>query len=436
MDVQIYISVNLIKTHTPAPRAAPFTLQSDMKLKPSPAELYLILKDAVMAFSQDNAPRLAAATAYYAISSIGPLIFLAIAIAGIFLNGKASDPTFVSTMTHKAMSLVQDMLGPSADQSTVEGIQSLVTGLLDGANKQLHRQFNNDFLNSMSLIVGFVTLFMTTTSLFLQFQAALNSMWGVEPKAGIGEMIRSRLVGFLLVIFFSALVIAYVGGNTYLSVLATHLGDNFGMGAVFARIFSGLLAMLFFTPVFAALYKWLPAVKLRWQQVWVGGAVTAVLFVIAQAAIGVYFARATPGSIYGGASTLFIILLWIYFSSMVIFFGAEVTWVYSQHTDEQLLDSSGKAVPQPKSGLRLSSLPPRPLPRGYVPQPVPPTHRPHLTGAFVNAALALLALPTVLVMRLLGLTRFFERPTQTPSDFRFRHYPQRTGRRFKKKAKK
>lgn len=382
-----------------------------MKLKPTPAELFLILKDAAMAFSQDNAPRLAAATAYYAISSIGPLVFLAIALAGIFLNGKAMDDNFSNDMTQKAMGVVQNILG-TTDKVTLDGISSLIQNLL----KHIGDQFNSKGNNALALIIGFSTLFMTTTGLFLQFQSALNSMWGVKPRAGIAEMIRSRLVGFLMVIGFSALVLAYIGMNTYITVAA----QNMGINTLFVRGLSGLLAMVIFTPIFAALYKWLPAVRLRWQQVWVGGAVTSVLFVLAQAAIGVYFARTTPGSIYGGASTLFIILLWIYFSSMVIFFGAEVTWVYSQHTDDQLVDTEGKAIPAPKANLRLKSLPPRPQPRGYVPAPVPPVRRPKMSNAFVNALLALLALPTVLVLRLLGLTSLFDGKAMTPKDFRFR----------------
>ncbi len=393
-----------------------------MKLKPTPAELYLILKDAVMAFSQDNAPRLAAATAYYAISSIGPLIFLAIAVAGIVLNGKAADPTFIASATQQALDLVKNLMGPSATPEFMSSVSELVTNLITGVS----RQFNNAGANTLALLTGIFTLFLTSTSLFLQVQGALNAMWDVKPKQGIGEMIRTRLVGFFMVLFFSFLVILYIAGNTYLSVIATRMGDNFGMGALFARIVSGLLAMVFFTPVFAAMYKWLPALRLKWQQVIVGGAVTAVLFVLAQVAIGIYFARATPGSIYGGASTLFVVLLWIYFSSMVIYFGAEVTWVYSQNTDDQLTDTQGNPVPSPKTTLPLKSLPPRPLPRGYVRPPLPAMRRPNMLAAFVNAALALLALPTVIVLRLLGLTRLLNPKGVTPKDFRFREYARKT----------
>lgn len=378
-----------------------------MKLKPSPQALFLILKDAALAFSQDNAPRLAAATAYYAISSIGPLVFLAIASAGIFLNGKVSDPTFVDGLSQKVIGVARNILG-TTDPETLQRVAEFVRTLLDGVSKQ----FENGGANTLALLTGFVTLFMTATGLFAQFQGALNSMWGVQPKVGFVAMVRSRVVGFLLVVTFSALVLAFIAGNTYLSVLMAHLGDAAGIGGLLTRLISGLLAMLFFTPVFAALYKWLPAVRLRWSQVLVGGAVTSVLFVLSQAFIGMYFARATPGSIYGGASTLFIILLWIYFSSMVIFFGAEVTWVYSQYADGHLLDASGQPISK-----ATSQLPVHPLPRGEVRPVAPPLARPSLISALVNALVALLAIPSVIALRLLGNR---QKSALRPQDFRFR----------------
>nr|WP_312846412.1 YhjD/YihY/BrkB family envelope integrity protein [Deinococcus rubellus] len=167
----------------------------------------------------------------------------------------------------------------------------------------------------------------------------------------------------------------------------------------------------FFTPVFAATYKWLPAVNLKWRQVWVGGASTSVLFVLAQAAIGFYFARATPGSVYGAASTLFIVLLWIYFSSMVVFFGAEVTWVYSQRPGEK--EALGVAEGQ-RSRAKAGALglrnryPTHPL--HHPPRPAPPMRPPAVGRSFLSAGLAVLALPSVLVLGLLRAVGLIRRP--------------------------
>ena len=355
-----------------------------MKVK----ELFALLTDAVSAFGQDNAPRLAAAIAYYAISSIGPILFLAITVAGIVFQGQDTQQ-----LTARLTGAVQNILGSASDAQTSQNISDFVGTLV----KSLKDQFNNSGTNTLAVLIGVATLFLTSTSLFLQLQGALNTLWDVKPHPGVWAMIRTRLIGFLMVIVFGALVVGYVAGNTYLTALTRQIGETVGQGANFARLGTVLLAMLFFTPVFAAVYKWLPAANLKWRQVWIGGAVTSVLFVLAQVAIGIYFARATPGGIYGAASTLFAVLLWIYFSSMVVFFGAEVTWVYSQKYEGMLRKSSAPAP--------LAEPEPAPPPPTIPAAPLKP---PGVGRALGSAALSLLALPSVLllgVLRAAGLLR-------------------------------
>ena len=373
-----------------------------MKLRP--ADLFSLLRDAVNAFNQDNAPRLAAAIAYYAISSIGPILFLIITFAGILFRGQNPDQ-----ITNSITDILQNALGSNTDPETSKNINDFVQGLV----QSLSKQFANAGANTLAIFTGLITLFLTSTGLFLQLQGALNTLWDVKPKPGFGEIVRTRLIGFLMVIVFGALVVAYVAVNAYLSALTKQLGDTVGQGANFARVGSALLAMLFFTPVFAATYKWLPAVNLKWRQVWVGGAVTAVLFVLSQAAIGIYFARTTPGSVYGAASTLFIVLLWIYFSSMVVFFGAEVTWVYSQRPGEKqdIASDEGQASVEKAAALGLQPSTPEPLPHPAPPRPAQMTP-PRVSSAIGNALLAVLALPAVLVLgvlRAFGLVRRLRR---------------------------
>ncbi|WP_161881604.1 YihY/virulence factor BrkB family protein [Deinococcus alpinitundrae] len=369
-------------------------------MKARAKELFTLLRDAAKAFNEDNAPRLAAAIAYYAISSIGPILFLIITVAGILFQGQNTQD-----VTNKIIDVVQNVLGsgssPEFSSNTTEFVGKLV--------ESLSKQFANAGTNTLAIFTGLATLFLTSTGLFLQLQGALNALWDVKPKPGLLSMIRTRVIGFLMVIVFGALVVAYVAGNAYLSSLTKQLGDTVGQGANFVRLGSALLAMLFFTPVFAATYKWLPAVDLKWRQVWVGGASTSVLFVLAQAAIGVYFARATPGSVYGAASTLFIVLLWIYFSSMVVFFGAEVTWVYSQRPGEKevLAGTEGQGSRAKAGALGLH--PPRPThPPHHPPRPAPPMRPPAVRRSLLSAGLAVLALPSVLVLgllRVVGLVR-------------------------------
>lgn len=365
-------------------------------------ELFTLLRDAAKAFNEDNAPRLAAAIAYYAISSIGPILFLIITVAGIFFQGQNTD-----AVTQKIIDVVQNVLGNGSNaefsSSTTEFISKLVKSLSD--------QFANAGANTLAIFTGLATLFLTSTGLFLQLQGALNALWDVKPKPGLLAMVRTRVIGFLMVIVFGALVVVYVAGNTYLSALTKQLGDTVGQGANFARLGSGLLAMVFFTPVFAATYKWLPAVNLKWRQVWVGGASTSVLFVLAQAAIGFYLARATTNSVYGAAGTLFIVLLWIYFSSMVVFFGAEVTWVYSQRPGEReaLAGAEGQGSRAKAGALGLHNRYPTHPPH-HPPRPAPPMRPPAVGRSLLSAGLSVLALPSVLVLGLLRAVGLIRRP--------------------------
>ncbi|AZI42132.1 YihY/virulence factor BrkB family protein [Deinococcus psychrotolerans] len=365
-------------------------------MNPKLKTLFELLKDAVSAFNQDNAPRLAAALAYYAISSVGPILFLIVTVAGIVFQGQDR-----AAITQQLTDVVQNALGSSGDPETSKNISQFVGSFV----KNISDQFDNPSANTLAIFTGLATLFLTSTGLFLQLQGALNALWDVKPAPGILGMIRTRLIGFLMVLVFGALVVVFIAGNTYLTALTKQIGDTVGQGANFARLGTGLLAMVFFTPVFAATFKWLPAVNLKWRQVWTGGAITAVLFVLSQAAIGVYFARATPGSVYGAASTLFVVLLWIYFSSMVIFFGAEVTWVYSQRPGEkeQLAGVQGRASTAKAAALGLHER--RPIhPPHHAPRPPLPLRPPPLGRAAGSAALSVLALPSVLVLGLLRLT--------------------------------
>ncbi|MFC4426582.1 YihY/virulence factor BrkB family protein [Deinococcus navajonensis] len=396
----------------------------------SAGELLTVLKEAAQAFGQDKAPRLAAAIAYYAMFSIAPLLLFAVVIAGRFLTNDA----VVDQLFGPAGMLAQNL---GADAATF--LRTLIP-----KEDALHKG------TLIASIIGFVTLFMGATGLFVQLQDALNSMWGADPapKQGVIQMVKTRLVSFVMILLIGVLLFVFLGVNTYLSAIATDLGARFGVGAFLVRLLTFGLSALFLTPVFAAIFKFLPTLKLEWREVLVGGAITAVLFTAGQIAIGIYFGRAAPGSAFGAAGTLVALLLWIYYSGMIFFFGAESTWVYSQKFGSQAggaansakkmaLAEKGAAIdPTPSAQERsaptnggpvrdsrgrvigLSSAdgsPQGPAPAGTTRWPFrrrtprprkvarAPSLLPSLGGALWNALSALLAIPTVLVLRLVGL---------------------------------
>ncbi|AWT34637.1 hypothetical protein GCM10008956_30910 [Deinococcus arenae] len=384
-----------------------------MRLKP--ADLFTLLREAFLAFGQDKAPRLAAAIAYYAMFSIAPLLLLAVAVAGRFLTDSAVlDQLFGPT------GLVSQNLGTD----TAEFLRGLIKpdSLLKGS--------------LVATIAAFVTLFMGATGLFVQVQDALNSMWGADPAPpqGIVNILWTRVKSFLMIIAIGLLLIVFLGLNTYLSAIAQGLGDTIGAGAFFVRLGTALLSTLFLAPVFAGVYKVLPDVKLQWHEVWVGGFFTSTLFTLGQLGIGLYLGQAAPGSAFGAAATLIVLLLWIYYSAMIFFFGAEVTWVYSQKfgthaggaantakkealaaqgvdidptesaQERDAKDAAGRPAQDARGRVLGVAVPKLPRVLKQVPRREEGRMLPTVRAALWNALTAVLAVPVVIVLRLLGIT--------------------------------
>lgn len=384
-----------------------------MRLKP--ADLFTLLREAFLAFGQDKAPRLAAAIAYYAMFSIAPLLLLAVAVAGRFLTDSA-----VLDQLFGPAGLVSQNLGTD----TAEFLRGLIKpdSLLKGS--------------LVATIAAFVTLFMGATGLFVQVQDALNSMWGADPAPpqGIVNILWTRVKSFLMIIVIGLLLIVFLGLNTYLSAIAQTLGDTIGAGAFFVRLGTALLSTLFLAPVFAGVYKVLPDVKLQWHEVWVGGFFTSTLFTLGQLGIGLYLGQAAPGSAFGAAATLIVLLLWIYYSAMIFFFGAEVTWVYSQKfgthaggaantakkealaaqgvdidptesaQERDAKDAAARPAQDARGRVLGVAVPTLPRVLKQVPRREEGRMLPTVRAALWNAVTAVLAVPVVIVLRLLGIT--------------------------------
>ena len=384
-----------------------------MRLKP--ADLFTLLREAFLAFGQNKAPRLAAAIAYYAMFSIAPLLLLAVAVAGRFLTDSA-----VLDQLFGPAGLVSQNLGTD----TAEFLRGLIKpdSLLKGS--------------LVATIAAFVTLFMGATGLFVQVQDALNSMWGADPAPpqGIVNILWTRVKSFLMIIAIGLLLIVFLGLNTYLSAIAQSLGDTIGAGAFFVRLGTALLSTLFLAPVFAGVYKVLPDVKLQWHEVWVGGFFTSTLFTLGQLGIGLYLGQAAPGSAFGAAATLIVLLLWIYYSAMIFFFGAEVTWVYSQKfgthaggaantakkealaaqgvdidptesaQERDAKDAAARPAQDARGRVLGVAVPTLPRVLKQVPRREEGRMLPTVRAALWNAVTAMLAVPVVIVLRLLGIT--------------------------------
>ena len=271
-----------------------------------------LIKAAFRDFLDDDGPRLAAALSYYTVFSLPPLLILIVMIAGAFV-----DPENVQGR------LVQEMGGVLGQ----EGAQQIQT-MIRNANRPGSGGPLMTVLSIAALIFG-------ATGAFGQLQAALNDAWEVEPEAekgGIMGMVLKRVLSFgmILVIAFLLLV------SMVLSAALSSAGGAIvgvlpgAVGGVALWAFDLGLSLLVVTGLFAAIFKILPDAEVAWRDVWVGGFLTAVLFVVGKALLGLYIGRSDPGSAYGAAGSLALILVWIYYSAMIFFFGAELTQAWAE----------------------------------------------------------------------------------------------------------
>jgi membrane protein len=270
--------------------------------------LFGLLKDAFKEWSEDKASRLGAALAYYTIFSIGPLLVVVIAIAGEVFGDEAARGQIKST--------IQGVVGPSG--------ADMIEGMIKSANQP--------GVGSIAAVIGTVTLLLGAAGLFGQLKDALNTIWEVMPKPGGGIMgaIKNNFLSFTMVLGTGFLLMVSLVVNAVLAALGEFLSDTLPGGPLLWQILNYVISLLVLTLMFAMIFKVLPDVKMPWSNVWIGALFTAVLFVLGQIGLGFYFGISEPGSAFGAAGSLVLILVWIYYSAQILFFGAELTQVYAK----------------------------------------------------------------------------------------------------------
>lgn len=266
-----------------------------------------LLKQTASEWVADKAPRLGAALAYYTVFSIAPLILIAILIAGLaFDNAQAQ-------IVAQVKGLVGDQ-GGDAIESMIEAAQKPVQ-------------------STVATVLAFGTLLFGAAGVFVQLKDALNTIWNVpEPKAGgIWAFIRKYFLSFTMVFGIGFLLLVSLVLEAGLAILGEFLTNRMpGMDVVMQTIgFAVSFGVV--TVLFAVLFKYLPDTKVAWHDVWVGAFLTAGLFVVGKLGLGIYLGKAGTASAYGAAGSLVLILLWVYYSAQILFFGAEFTQVYANY---------------------------------------------------------------------------------------------------------
>lgn len=271
------------------------------------ASLKSIVMETVREFLDDDAERLAASLAYYAIFSIAPLLVIVIGVAGFFFGNETAQAEIVEQ--------VRALVGNSGAE--------FVAGILKQA-WQPGRSF-------MATVMGGATLVLGATGAFAQLQGALNRVWGIKPsKGGLKHFVRKRLVSFSLVLTIGFLLMISLVLSAALAATGKYLRDAVPAYYLLINILNVTIAFGVSTFLFAAIYRILPDAEVRWRDTLAGAAATSLLFSLGKTLIGLYLGKMAATSAYGAAGSFVVVLLWVYYSTQILFFGAEFTQVWAQ----------------------------------------------------------------------------------------------------------
>ena len=270
--------------------------------------MWKLLKTIVMKWLDDEPFQSAAALSYYTLFSLAPLLIISIAVAGFVFGREAAQNQIVST--------IQGLIG----QESAQAVQALI-----------QNAGNRPTTGMISTLLGAIILLFGAGGVVGQLQISLNTIWGVKTQSdsGLRDFIRKRFISFAMVLGVGFLLLVSLAVSAFISGLTQSIGSLFEGFTVIAHLLDMLISFGFVTLLFAMIYKFLPDVEIQWNDVWVGAALTSLLFTIGKFLIGFYLGTSSVTSVYGAAGSLITILLWVYYSALIFFFGAEFTQVYS-----------------------------------------------------------------------------------------------------------
>ncbi len=273
-------------------------------LKKNKPSLYRILVRSGAAFFRDNAMKLSASLSYYTVFAIGPLLLVIIVLLGVFVDRQ--------TFSESLFEQIQQLLGAQGAGQILDIITSL-------QQSQDAHKFG---------IIGGVSLFISATAVFLEIQDSINFIWGVraKPKRGWLRIITNRLLSFSLIIGMGFLLAVSLLANTVSDLLTERLARLMGQGQAILLHGTGLILLfIIITLLFTIIFKVLPDAWIHWRDAVVGASFTGSLFLVGKFFIGYFLGNSLLGTTYGAAASLIIILLWVYYSGIILYFGAEFT---------------------------------------------------------------------------------------------------------------
>lgn len=253
--------------------------------------------------------RESAVIAYYTIFSLPGLLMVIITLAGYFFGR--------DTVNSEIITQIKSTMGGD----TAKQVQTII----DAASESKHTVWGT--------IIGIITIVIGATGVFAQMQKSLNNIWGVKPvpgKSGIWKYIRARIFSFGLIVSLAFILMVSLFVSTAITALGDWIVAHFSESLlVVLQVLNFVISLAILMVLFAFMFSFLPDAKIKWKHVWVGAALTALLFELGKFALEIFFGEADPGSGYGAAGSVIIILMWTSYSSMIVFFGAEFTRAYT-----------------------------------------------------------------------------------------------------------
>jgi len=299
---------------------------------------YLVLvKDAGVKFWDDRGPRLGASLAFYSALSISPLLLLVIGIAGLVFNREAAQGALFDEL-HQVIGAdgartIEEMIAKSSEPAS--GIWATV--------------------------VGVVTLVLAATGVFIELQDALNTIWkvpspttqqGTSWLGAVWGLLRDRFLSFAMICGMAFLLLISLVFSAVLHALQGWILGNSPETGVLLHIANTGTAYLLTLLMFALIFRFLPNATVAWSDVWIGAGLTAILFTLGKVLIGLYLGNAAIGSTFGAAGSFVVLLLWIYYSTQILFYGAEFTQVYATRFGSGLHLRGHEREPLPESSDR------------------------------------------------------------------------------------
>jgi len=305
--------------------------------------IWEILKAAFTGFSDDKIPKLSGALAYYTVFSMAPLLLVIISLCGIFLGREAVEGEVYRTLS-----------GFMGNDTAAQLQQIIKNASFSGKGP-------------MAATIGIATLLVGATTVFAEIQDSINSIWRIKPKPKKGwlKMLQNRFLSFSVIISLGFILLVSLGLSSIIDGFFNSLKARFpDTGVVVLYVFNILVMLAVTTLIFGVVFKVLPDAQIKWKDVFAGSVVTAILFMLGKFGISFYISQSEVGSTYGTAGSLVVLLLWTYYSSIILYFGAELTKAYAMKygseihpnhyavtTKEVEVEQTGKSV-QETEGIK------------------------------------------------------------------------------------